>query len=492
MADTDPITLTKALYGQLVARRPTIDASASYYDGQHNLAFASEKFLEAFGGLFRAFADNWCGVVVDAVEERLNVEGFRTADDDEKPYTPAWDIWQRNKLDAQSQLAHQESLIGGVSYAVVWLDDDSKAQVMVESAASTIVADKPSVYGKRAAALRCWMDDAGYEHAQLFLPDELYLLRSKNRRVNGYPSQGGAWIVDPDGQNIDTSGRMPNPLGVVPVVPFLNKPRLYLSSRLRRPWAAHSEIVSIVPLQDAVNKLVADLLVASEFAAYAQRYVTGYEPQVDPETGQEMPPPFKSGAGKVWVVDDPAASFGQFAPADLSNFVQAVDMVIQHVASISRTPPHYLNASADRLSGESIKAAETGLVAKVRRKMRYFGESWEEVMRLCGMVEKDSKLAEADEMETVWADPESRTEAEHVDAALKKASLEVPLRQLWEDLGYSPSQIDRFDAMRQAEALLQPQAIEKVAVAPFPSGVKPPTAPPSAPPVVTGNAGPPA
>jgi hypothetical protein len=127
--------------------------------------------------------------------------------------------------------------------------------------------------------------------------------------------------------------------------------------------------------------------------------------------------------------------------------------VIQHIASISRTPPLYLNASADRLSGESIKAAETGLVAKCRRKMRHFGEGWEEVIRLAGKVQNIAKLADATSAETIWGDPETRTESQHVDAVAKRKDLGVPLPQLWEDLGYSPAQIARFPAMQAQTAI---------------------------------------
>ena len=421
---------------------------------RHNLAFASEKFLEAFGGLFHAFADNWCGVVVDAVEERLNVEGFRADAEAAETDATAWAIWQRNALDAQSQLAHQEALISGCSYAVVWPDDNDRAEVMVESAVNTIVENHPKIRTRRTAALRCWLDDDQYEHAELFLPDAVYLFRTTSKRTSSAVPTRGSWIVDPDAANVDAQGAMANPLGVVPVVTFHNRPRLYVSRRAR--FGVHSELAAIMPLQDAVNKLMADMLVASEFAGYPQRWATGYEPQVDRDTGAELPPPFKPGAGKTWVTDDPASNFGQFAAADLGNFVTAVDMVIQHVASISRTPPHYLNASADRLSGESIKAAETGLVAKTKRRMRYFGEAWEEVMRLAGKIEGAAELADATAMEVVWSDPESRTEAEQTDAAMKKQTLGVPNEQLWEDLGYSPTQRSRFRAMRAQEAFLRP------------------------------------
>jgi hypothetical protein len=55
-------------------------------------------------------------------------------------------------------------------------------------------------------------------------------------------------------------------------------------------------------------------------------------------------------------------------------FVKAVEMLVQHIASQTRTPPHYFALTGQFPSGDAIKSAETGLVAKVRRKMVHFGE----------------------------------------------------------------------------------------------------------------------
>ena len=93
--------------------------------------YATEKWRRAFGGLFSAFADNWCALVVDAVEERINVEGFRFGDPTGD--ADAWEIWQRNGLDADSELCHIDALIYGVAYALVWYGDDDRATVDVES-----------------------------------------------------------------------------------------------------------------------------------------------------------------------------------------------------------------------------------------------------------------------------------------------------------------------------------------------------------------------
>src|SRR5262249_15133666 len=149
----------------------------------------------------------------------------------------------------------------------------------------------------------------------------------------------------------------------------------------------------VIPLQDAINKLSADMIVASEYAAFPQRWVTGVEipvyPEGHPSAGQPLPSiaGFLSGADRVMAVEDQNARFGNFAVSDPGIYVNAIQSFIQHIAAQTRTPPHYLlGAMGSFPSGESLKATETGLVAKVKRKQLAFGEGWEEAMRLAFMV----------------------------------------------------------------------------------------------------------
>lgn len=443
----------RRLHGRIVARRTDVQNLHNYYDGVHRLAFASQKFLDAFGGLFRAFADNWCALIVDAAEERLNVEGFRIDPEQAKPDADAWRIWQENELDAQSQMAHVESLICGESYVTTWIGDSAdKAEITVSSPSTSIVETHPTRSNERLAGLRLYLDEGNYEHAELFLPDGVYVYRSKTRRPE-YDSVDPLrvhWVIDEWlGLDLDVNGSMDNPLGEVPMVPLPNRPRLGYGARTQ--LAAQSEISAVIPLQDAVNKVVADMMVAAEYAAYPQRYMLGLDELPRNEAGQEINPftPDK----RVWLGegDATAMQIGEFTAADLGNYVAAIDMLIQHVASITRTPPHYLNSSADRLSGESIKSAETGLVAKVQRKQRHFGAAWEEVMRIAGAIEGNQLLANAESAETVWGDPESRTESQHVDAVQKKQAMGVPWDQSMEDLGYTPTQVQRMRAQRKQD-----------------------------------------
>jgi hypothetical protein len=55
--------------------------------------------------------------------------------------------------------------------------------------------------------------------------------------------------------------------------------------------------------------------------------------------------------------------------------------------------------------------------------------------------------ANAYRAETLWADPETRSESERADALVKRQSIGVPQQQLWRDAGYSEADVALFDQM---------------------------------------------
>lgn len=435
------------LLADLAARQSGLQLFDDYYTGKHRLQFATVKFRTAFGLTFRQFADNWCPLVIDSVDERLNVEGFRfgtpekpipdnvdgdAADDVITGDDLAWDIWQENQLDAYSQIAHTESLIAGESYALITpAGPNTIPFITIEAASQTIVQWAPGTRRHRLAALKSWTEDDGTRMCTLYMPDWVFKWKgvgpgSGTPRWTERTPVGETWPLE-------------NTLGVVPVVPLVNRTRLLGGGR--------SEIADVVPLQDAVNKTLMDMLVASEFGAYKQRWVTGIDIPTDPVTGEQVEA-FKTAVDRLFHAEDPNAKFGEFTQTDLGNFVKAVEMLVQHIASQSRTPPHYFYLSGHFPSGESIKAAESSLVAKVRRKMRHFGEAWEEVIRLSCKAMGDTQRAANTRAEVIWGDPESRTESQHVDATVKLKALGIPDEVLWERLGMTPTEIVRIKAIR--------------------------------------------
>ncbi|MEU4492617.1 phage portal protein [Streptomyces sp. NPDC023998] len=434
------------LYGKLPGPGAPSRLYSQYYEGeQQKLAFSQMRYKHAFADVFQQWRDNFCGMIVDATNERLSIDSFRLPETGTDKDARAF--WQRSSMDAYSNAVHLEALIQGTSYVVVWADAQGEPTIAPVSCERMAVCYKPGSLNELEAAARFELDPWGRQQVTLWTESYVYEVAYGTTE----------W---------DQGERRPNPLGVVPVVGFENRSRL-----LGDPF---SDLVNVIPIQDAINKTVMDALTASEFAAFPQRFVTGLEIQED-SNGNPIEP-FNVGADKLLQAEDPAAKFGSFEAADLKNYVTLVDMLVQHLASVSRVPSHYfLVNSSNTPSGEAIISAEAGLVAKVRERMLHFGEAWERVIRLCFAVKRD-KRKDAFEMETRWRDPEYRTEAQHIDALLKLKQLNVPEEILWAEAGFSAAQIDSFREMRREDAKAAAE-IQKLMPQPEPQNspaIKPP------------------
>ncbi len=343
--DADDVdVLLASLESELDERTPLIDVYDDYFDGRHRLTFVSARFREVFAQMLAAVADNWCPVVVRASVERLHVQGFRMTEQADSD-SVAWEIWQRNELDEGADLAFTEAVKHGESYLLVWWDDlnPEQARITVEHPLQVIVRRVPGDRTRLRAALKRWWDpDFEAWFATLWTPDTVY------RRWRG-PKD--AWW-SPYGD----AAAEPNPLQTVPVVPLVNDPHMLPS---RPPGAllavphripessvvglGRSDLADVVSTQDQVNKLVCDMMVASELGAFRQRWATGLEVPRDPETGDPIEP-FRSAVNRLWIAENADSRFGDFAATDLDNYIKAITSRIQSLASRSRVPWHYLLA----------------------------------------------------------------------------------------------------------------------------------------------------
>ncbi|MFD5081868.1 phage portal protein [Kitasatospora sp. NPDC058406] len=456
ISEREAQVLVRRLEDQLDRRQGDITHWNDFYKGKHNLGFASARFKEAFGGLFADFSDNWCGIVCDAPAKRMTPLGFRFGGDgDGEPARADRDaqrFWQANGMDAWARIAHTEMMVKARAFVLVWAEDpddnETGPEITVEDATQCIVAYEPGNRRRRKAALKRWADDDGSVYATLYLPDQIWKWRRRAALASGLVLPAGAelrgWTPRSDGK-LDPAV-IANPLGRVPMLELANAPRLVDPST--------PEHAQVIPMQRAVNKLIIDLLTASEDGAFPARWGTGIDLPKDPRTGQEIDDPelWRLSLSKMLRASSPDAKFGNFAAADLRNFRTGVELLVEHIAAISSTPATYFMGKVENVAADALTASEAGLISKTKDKTSFVGETWEEMARLCFLVEDDKKRGNDPLAETIWASVEYRTEAQHVDAVLKKKSIGVPWRQLMEDLGYTPTQIDRMEAMLEQDA----------------------------------------
>lgn len=479
------------LDARLKARNPQIQLWENYYEGIHRLQFATPRFRSTFGNLFHEFADNWTELIVDASVERLHINGFRVGDEADEADIDAETIWRDNFLHADYRIAHTEAVKLGHAYVLV--DGENKAfetespLITIEHPSQAIVLHDPTNHRHRLAGLKEWVDEDGRICATVYLPDRIYRYEAQEKSVRqGQPGLRASGLVTPTdymntpsaeangGADVEWVARQgvpfeaENKLKVVPLIPLRNNPTLKMGGR--------SDIAVVIPIQDAVNKQIADMMIASEFAAFMQRWATGVEVPKDPQTGKPLDSSaFLAAAGRVWASEHPDAKFGQFEASDLKNYVHSIEMLIQHVAALTRTPPHYLLGQSGAFpSGDSLTATETGLVAKVEGKQTDFDPTWSEAQKLAFRAKGNEEKAKG-VVETLWGDPEQRIRSQRIDGAVKLTTLGVPQQAIWEDeLGATPRQVKRWHALKKGMGLDE-NSSEFAVPPPLLPGEKPPT-----------------
>ncbi|MET9140566.1 phage portal protein [Streptomyces parvulus] len=414
-----------------------LKALDAYYEGKQPLSYMHPELQAELSEHVRQVVINWPRLVVDSIEERLDVEGFRLpgkAMADEE----LWRIWQANDLDEQSQQGHLDALVMRRAYVVVGANekDPDTPIVTVESALDMFAVDDPRTRKIRAAVKRWCEGEDEEEHATLYLPEAtVWWLKGKD----------GVWVEDPDHPRDD------HKLGEVLVEVLGNR------TRLKRRGGV-SELADVIPLSDAACKVATDMMVSAEYHSMPRRVAFGFgsEDFVD-ENGRKMSV-WSRIAGRIWATEksrkEDGADVIQFPEADLANFHSTISQLAQLVASLAGMPPHFLgHSTANPASADAIRSSEARLIKRAERKQRAWGGSWERVMRLVLLVKDGQVSPDVSALETIWRDASTPTVAQAADAAVKKHQAKiVPLRQTREDLGYTQAQIERMEEEDEREA----------------------------------------
>ncbi|MFI6105834.1 phage portal protein [Streptomyces sp. NPDC051310] len=454
--------LVEALEKELTNRYEKISTFQAYYRGEQKLKFASDEWSKFHGHRYKDFSDNWVQVVADSPVERLTVTGIKPYGED-KADAESMRVWQANGLDADSQLGFLGSVTAARSFALVWDDPDDEETPLVtfEDATSCIVAYEPGSRRRRRAALRRWQDGEKFM-AVLYLPDEVWKFeRPVERRTKNEDMAKVDELLD-DGwtprEMTSEPNPQPNPMGVVPVVELVNRPLL-----VDDPI---SDVRGVVPMQDAVNLLWAQLFTASDYASFPQRVVLGAERPMLPilnaagEVVGEKPLDLeKLAADRIAFFTGENVSIAEWTAANLAAYTDVIEVAVGHIAAQTRTPQHYLVGKMANLSADALLAAETGLVKRVEEKQLWYGQALREVFALIALVQDNEDKARALRSgHMLWADAESRSQAQLADALLKLKQIGFPFEFLALRYGLTPAEVVDLLAMIEREHELDPLA----------------------------------
>jgi hypothetical protein len=429
-----------------------------YYDNEAGIiALMDTKERETFRAFLAESNANWCEVIANAVAERLTVTGFRfgnTADT-----AAAWTIWQASSMDADAELVQTDAIITGQSLVLVQADEDNPTGVTisVESPVQACVVYVPGNRRKRLAGYKRYREPGETSWTEwLITADEV-----------------ATWPPRADRQRPVIE---PNPTGVIGLIEIVPQPRTLGPGR--------SELVSAISFQDRINTTIFNRCVAGDFGAYRQVWATGIKlarEVIKTEDGGEVTKvqaPFQMGVNRLLTNENAEGKFGSLPPSDLAGYIASTDQDVTMLAAATQTPMHYLTGQLVNLSADAIRAAEAGLVAKVRRRSLHIGEAWEETIRTAFTLTGRPGATDV-QAETQWADFETRSIGQLVDSLVKMRTLGVPVEALWERYGATQQEIERWRGLAAAELetkmreLAAAQAATRAGNVPVPEGGQP-------------------
>jgi hypothetical protein len=428
MPDKEKIVdLAKSLLNLRTGEKERLDRIYTYLRGLQGLPSVPEGVPSEVRNLAKMSRVNLIRLVIDVPAQSLYVAGYRgTTDTDD---APSWSAWQANQLDARQTGVHRAALSYGASYV-------------------NVLPGTPSavVRGLSPRKAFCFYGD-----------DDVwpkYAIEDRTRpggpvTYRLYDDQQVHELVEVTG-GYDVLSSSEHGLGVTPFVRFRNL--------LDLDDDQVGEVEPLMALQDQLDFTTFGLLVAQHYQSFRQRYVMGWT--ADSEDAKA-----KAGASRFWTFESTEVEVGEFGQVDLSGYLDSREATIQHLATISQTPPHHLLGKLVNLSAEALVAAESGQRRKIAERMVTFGEGWEQVLGLVAVAEKRKPDQGA---QVRWQDTEARAFAATVDGLGKLAvMLNVPPQELWERIpGVTQQDVDRWkaslaegDALGKLTELLEKQAV---------------------------------
>lgn len=311
---------------------------------------------------------NFVMLVVDEVSRRLRISGFKTSAD--LKAINHW--WRRNGMASKSIQLHRAAVRDGDSFLVVDWDNKRKQPRFTVNTAFDghsgmavryDVDNRDIIY-----AVKRWSvenaQDGVVRRMNVYHPDrvERYISRPDKNRGDwyGYTEDGNPAVIP----WVDGMGE---PLGV-PVFHFPYK-------AMDGPFG-FSIVEPVIPLQIALNKVLADLLAAADASGFPIYVMLGNHP-VDSD-GE----PLKLQPGGWISTSQPPneVDVKTLTASDLRPIIDVLNEIKMTVAQVTETPIHMFQIQGQSPSEGSLRQQGVGLSARIEEAAAEFEYVWENAL----------------------------------------------------------------------------------------------------------------
>jgi hypothetical protein len=459
------IAQIEAILSEFNDHQEAVLLARGYYQGNQDI-YLNDRALEYLGiHKDNTFRFNMCKTIVRALADELNLIGMGTDEEAEEEDTSKpvaeWvaEVFERNKVDQLQKETHKAALADSESFVIVEWDPEEEFPKFTLNP-FYIGTDISDSGGRIGDGMGCYMIYENNDPTQKVIAavkEWIELIPrgatgapySRRRRTIYYPDHferwvmesGGIWdhFIEPMGTNedgepqvrdwrIENVGPDGEPLGI-PVFHFKNE------DLAPEHWDA-------IPMQDATNKSLVDVLAAGDLTAFQSFFGFGFYPTIDGKVPtangsnlMKMGPAQFNGTTKSASEASLQVITGQ-DPTPLMN--QFKDLVLA-TAQITDTPADRFIVTAQIASADTLKGQEAGLRKKAKTRRKLFGDPWVGVFDMARTLSNlygGAGLSEDVSFSPIWETTVSLDELQQ-----KKDTLGISIEQLWREAGYNENQI---------------------------------------------------
>lgn len=371
------------------------------------------------------------GLVLDTYGQSLKVENYFSAGSIQ---ARSWKHWQANRMDARQTGLHRAALEYGTAFASVLPAGPGAARIGVHSPRRLVAR-----YGEEMT----WPGSGDAVQTEFpiiaMLVDRNHLCLYDEERVYYFgvenkPEAPEGWsqryFLTPE--NLPYIEYREHGVNVTPIVRFQDR-------MMATGEETNGIIEHLLALSARIDRTNYEQGVAQYWAAFKQRYITGWAPKSESEALRQT-------VSDTWTFANKDVKVDQFDETDLTQYIRARESSVRDFAAVAQVPAQSLGANAiSNISADGLAALETSKDRKASEIQTSLGESHEQMLRLCAHVAGDEEEATDFASEVKWAETSARSFAQTVDGLGKLATLlGVPPDELWSDIpGWTHERVKR-------------------------------------------------
>jgi hypothetical protein len=385
-------------YSALFAKQYPYSLLNDYFIGKHPLQYATRRLSQIFSTLDQRWIMNMCSTVVNITLDRIDLSGFSMKDKVAKALLDK--VWAQVDAGSDVDKVHKAVAIFGEGFLI--MNQDADGEIHMHANRPHLVhafyeEDNPK-HMSRAAK---WWEYRGNTFLTLYYDDRFEYYMASGLRAD----LGNAGAFRP----VEELPYEDNPYGRIPLYHFAIDTE-----------DVRGELNDIVTLQNAINKLTADMMVTAEFGAFQQRYVVS-----SADVGN-----LKNAPSEIWALPagssgEESTQVGQFAASDLKNYTDTINDLLGKVSICARVPKHYLLQVGNDTSGDALQAMEAPLVKKIIKYEKRLGITWSQVASF--VLELSGHPIPPEEISIIWADSRTKQSLMESQSHLQDYQAGMPL-----------------------------------------------------------------